>query len=191
MNPAVPPGQHVGRTWSGTRIEDTCPCPKEPCGLVNLDRTHPDCTEHPPRRAKSMRQIHDADRCPAATRPDQHLPRSIEVGHPSLDLPAAVLYRHARIDTEVERSHRCRCGEWAGVTSAAHASHVAQQLAIAGLLRIPAENGMCGDICRWAGYVNVCDLPADHAGDHQMGETTQWSYGRLPIDNPEEDRRRP
>ena len=62
-----PTGQHVGRSWSGTRIEDICPCPQEPCGLVDLGRTHPDCDEHPPSRAKSMRQIHDAARCPAAT----------------------------------------------------------------------------------------------------------------------------
>lgn len=63
---------------------------------------------------------------------------SIDLGDPSLDLPAAVLYRHARIDTDAERSYRCRCGGWSGVTVPAHASHVAQQLAIAGLLR-PVE----------------------------------------------------
>jgi hypothetical protein len=56
---------HVGRSWVDTRLEDVCPCPKEPCGLVVLARADPDCPEHPPARFKSMRQGHPADRCPA------------------------------------------------------------------------------------------------------------------------------
>lgn len=57
---------HVGRSWVGTPLEDTCPCPKEPCGLVDITRANPDCTQHPPTRYKSMRQGHSADVCPAA-----------------------------------------------------------------------------------------------------------------------------
>lgn len=55
---------HVGRSWRGTAIEDACPCPQEPCGLVDIGRADPGCGHHPPKLAKSMRQGHSADRCP-------------------------------------------------------------------------------------------------------------------------------
>lgn len=55
---------HVGRSWEGTDLEDGCPCPKAPCGLVLLDSADPACREHPPVRAKTMRQVHLADACP-------------------------------------------------------------------------------------------------------------------------------
>ncbi len=54
---------HVGRSWSGTEIEDGCPCTKAPCGLVDQDAVDQACTEHPLVRAKSLRQGHPADRC--------------------------------------------------------------------------------------------------------------------------------
>lgn len=56
---------HAGRSWSGTEIEDTCPCPKEACGLVDLFRADPGCPDHWWERAKSMRQGHRAEDCPA------------------------------------------------------------------------------------------------------------------------------
>jgi hypothetical protein len=55
---------HVGRSWTGTAIEDDCPCPKAPCGLVDGSDVHPACLHHPFQRAKTFRQIHPADRCP-------------------------------------------------------------------------------------------------------------------------------
>lgn len=58
-------GFHCGRSWEGTRIEDACPCPQEPCGLVDPGRADPDCEHHPFFRSKSMRQGHPADLCPA------------------------------------------------------------------------------------------------------------------------------
>ncbi|HEY9416301.1 MAG TPA: hypothetical protein VIQ30_16205 [Pseudonocardia sp.] len=61
--------QHIGRSWRDTRLEDDCPCPQEPCGLVNVNRVDPDCTEHPIERAKSIRQSHTATRCPGAREP--------------------------------------------------------------------------------------------------------------------------
>lgn len=59
-------GHHIGRSWTTHEIEDNCPCPKAPCGLVVQDTVDPRCTEHPWVAAKSMRQSHPADRCPAA-----------------------------------------------------------------------------------------------------------------------------
>ncbi|MGI5222199.1 hypothetical protein [Nocardia sp. CA-290969] len=59
-----PHSAHVGRSWSGTAIEDSCPCPQEPCGLVDQKRAHPDCEHHPMVRTKTIRQSHTADRCP-------------------------------------------------------------------------------------------------------------------------------
>ncbi len=56
---------HSGRSFSGTQIEDSCPCPKESCGLVDLGRADPDCPDHWWERAKTLRQGHPADRCPA------------------------------------------------------------------------------------------------------------------------------
>jgi len=57
---------HTGRSWTGHEIEDDCPCPKEPCGLVDTGRAVAECLQHPVGRAKSMRQGHRAGACPAA-----------------------------------------------------------------------------------------------------------------------------
>jgi hypothetical protein len=55
---------HVGRSWSGSPLEDACPCPQQPCGLVAVNEADPQCVEHsrilPP---KTMRQGHMPDRC--------------------------------------------------------------------------------------------------------------------------------
>jgi hypothetical protein len=54
---------HIGRSFSGTRLEDDCPCPKAPCGLVDSGDTHPDCEQHPQVRYKTIRQSHRPDEC--------------------------------------------------------------------------------------------------------------------------------
>lgn len=59
---------HIGRAWEGHDIEDACPCPQEPCGLVAMDATDPECVEHPAVRAKSTRQGHRAEDCPGTPR---------------------------------------------------------------------------------------------------------------------------
>ncbi len=59
---------HGGRAFTGTAIEVDCPCEKAPCGLVILQRADPGCTQHPQKRAKTMRQGHTADRCPGGVR---------------------------------------------------------------------------------------------------------------------------
>jgi hypothetical protein len=51
---------HIGRTWSGHPIEDDCPCPKAPCGLV--ETRAPECDQHT--FTKTMRQGHPAADCP-------------------------------------------------------------------------------------------------------------------------------
>lgn len=56
---------HIGRSFSGTEIEDDCPCEKAPCGLaidsgVNTDQ----CAEHSIDEGKAIRQLHSADACP-------------------------------------------------------------------------------------------------------------------------------
>jgi hypothetical protein len=55
---------HISRHWAGSALEDACPCPKEPCGMVPLDRTSPDCTQHPPELGKSIRRSHLPEECP-------------------------------------------------------------------------------------------------------------------------------
>lgn len=54
---------HAGRSWSGTVIEDACPCVKEACGLVG--EPDPACEQHGLAHARTMRQGHYADECPA------------------------------------------------------------------------------------------------------------------------------
>lgn len=56
---------HFGRSFSGTRLEDDCPCRKEDCGLVSLEGVDENCDQHPPIKHKTMRQIHSAETCPA------------------------------------------------------------------------------------------------------------------------------
>lgn len=55
---------HVGRSWSGHEIEDACPCPQVPCGLVDVQEAVDECGHHPALRCKSMRQGHPAEDCP-------------------------------------------------------------------------------------------------------------------------------
>jgi hypothetical protein len=71
---------HVGRTWSDNRLEQLCPCPLERCGLVALDKTHPECEEHTT-RARTMRQIHEAADCPGP-RPFHPAEKGLAVGDP-------------------------------------------------------------------------------------------------------------
>ncbi|MFJ6073664.1 hypothetical protein ACIQFU_22955 [Streptomyces sp. NPDC093065] len=60
-------GHHIGRSFRGmaTDIEAACPCPKAPCGLVIQDEVTEACDQHHWSSAKSMRQSHPADECPA------------------------------------------------------------------------------------------------------------------------------
>lgn len=54
---------HVGRSWTGHSIEDDCPCPSQPCGLVTIN---PDCPQHSLMAAKTIRQSHTPQKCSAA-----------------------------------------------------------------------------------------------------------------------------
>lgn len=55
-------GMHVGRSWNGTEIEDSCPCEKAICGLAIMGRFDPECTWHD--LTKTIRQGHAAEFCP-------------------------------------------------------------------------------------------------------------------------------
>jgi hypothetical protein len=55
---------HYGRSWTGHLIEDECMCEQAPCGLVTGEFIWPDCPQHSPKAAKTMRQGHQADKCP-------------------------------------------------------------------------------------------------------------------------------
>lgn len=59
------PAFHFGRAWSGHEIEDACPCPQAPCGLVSSHEVRPDCGHHAMVAAKTLRQRHVATECPA------------------------------------------------------------------------------------------------------------------------------
>lgn len=55
---------HIGRSFTGTRIEDACPCEKAPCGLVDTTGIDPECTQHPWQRGNTIRQQHQPEDCP-------------------------------------------------------------------------------------------------------------------------------
>lgn len=55
---------HAGRSFTGHRIEDECPCSQEACGLVSIDKANPECSQHPLGRFKTIRQGHKASACP-------------------------------------------------------------------------------------------------------------------------------
>jgi hypothetical protein len=83
------PTIHIGRSWSGHFLEDTCPCLKAPCGLVDVDQTDPACPEHPADRGKTIRQSHPASECPGSlvAAPAQHRLMAVS----ARDIPFAVL----------------------------------------------------------------------------------------------------
>ncbi|WP_328339491.1 hypothetical protein [Micromonospora sp. NBC_00421] len=60
-----PAGYHITRGAGPTDLEAGCPCGKAPCGSVDTRRTDPACEQHPADRARTMRQMHLADQCPA------------------------------------------------------------------------------------------------------------------------------
>jgi len=58
-----------GRCGSHTGIktlEDECPCPVEPCGLIDHDKIDPECPQHAMTAAKTFRASHPAEDCPGA-----------------------------------------------------------------------------------------------------------------------------
>lgn len=57
---------HIGRSWTTRQIEDACPCEKALCGLVVENAVTEECREHHWSAARTMRQSHPADECPAA-----------------------------------------------------------------------------------------------------------------------------
>ncbi|MER6778432.1 MULTISPECIES: hypothetical protein [unclassified Streptomyces] len=59
-------GNHIGRSWAGHDLEDGCPCPKAPCGLVVQDQVVEACDEHHWSASKTTRQSHPAAACPSA-----------------------------------------------------------------------------------------------------------------------------
>ena len=56
--------RHIGRSFMDTHLEDACPCPKEPCGLVRIDKISEKCEQHGFGHAKTIRQSHLEERCP-------------------------------------------------------------------------------------------------------------------------------
>lgn len=72
--PVAADPMHYGRASNGHDIEDDCPCPQEPCGLVDMAKADPDCDQHSDRARKTMRQGHVASACPARAGETPELP---------------------------------------------------------------------------------------------------------------------
>ena len=71
-------GMHVGRHWPNTyraeargadtlhpTIESECPCPREPCGLIDVEKISIDCDQHHGGH-RTLRSSHAAEDCPGA-----------------------------------------------------------------------------------------------------------------------------
>ncbi|MYR43089.1 hypothetical protein [Streptomyces sp. SID5910] len=60
---------HIGRSWGGGgHLEAACPCPLEPCGLVDRDKVVDECDQHSPMACKTMRTGHRPEDCPGVGR---------------------------------------------------------------------------------------------------------------------------
>lgn len=66
---AAPGSHHIGRSWDGHAIEDECPCPKAPCGLVVQETASEECDQHPLSAGRTIRQGHPAGQCPGRPQP--------------------------------------------------------------------------------------------------------------------------
>lgn len=65
--------RHIGRSFPGGNwVEESCPCPQEPCGLIDQDKVDPRCTQHTWSAAKTIRQMHYLEDCPHFV-PSNHL----------------------------------------------------------------------------------------------------------------------
>jgi hypothetical protein len=56
---------HIGRSFTGTMMEDACPCGKASCGLVDSTLIDAECIQHPWKEGRTIRQMHNAKDCPA------------------------------------------------------------------------------------------------------------------------------
>lgn len=54
---------HIGSSGEGHEVEDACPCPQSPCGLVAVSTIDPSCAEHGAGSARVILQIHGAMAC--------------------------------------------------------------------------------------------------------------------------------
>lgn len=70
---------HIGRAFVGTEPEKNCPCPTAPCGLVVEGQASPDCAEHHPDHAPTIRQGHPDGRCPGPRRPAKPAPARLRM----------------------------------------------------------------------------------------------------------------
>lgn len=70
---------HIGRRFIGTEIENDCPCPQAPCGLVSERQADPACTDHHPNHAPTIRQGHADSACPGPKRTPQNPPARLHM----------------------------------------------------------------------------------------------------------------
>lgn len=60
---------HIGRSFGDDHhLEDECPCPQEPCGLIAVAKIEPGCPQHDFTMAMTIRQSHSAADCPVKPR---------------------------------------------------------------------------------------------------------------------------
>lgn len=77
--------RHIGRSFVGHHLEDECPCPQEPCGLVDAAKADPNCPQHPVSAGKTIRQSHLPESCPMNDQLETKVFPAIEA--PTRELP--------------------------------------------------------------------------------------------------------
>lgn len=130
---------HIGRSFADTHLEDACPCPQEPCGLIARDQVRPDCPEHAVWAGKSIRQGHRPDACVGPPVTQGFRSSSLTVEHDeALFIRSMNAYRN-RILSQAEQviSREVDRQEW----SDAYTDGLAAALALVAELRTDTEDG--------------------------------------------------
>lgn len=155
---------HVGRAWTGHALEDECPCPQEPCGLVAQDKIVDECPQHAVHAGKTLRQSHSPDNCPGPAAPKTRVQRGLrKVGPAPAPDPRDVTIHNLSSFIEVGglaeivRPSGRDSHPWFVMPSAASSDSPDEKARIAQLLREQAQCYDGGTFAREA-YVLAADF---------------------------------
>lgn len=95
---SMPENIHMGRSWTGHPLEDSCSCPQQPCGLIAEEGALQDCPQHGWGAAKTMRQIHREEDCARIT-------AELQIRETSREFADAGKVRISEIDSNAEGSN--------------------------------------------------------------------------------------
>lgn len=160
--------EHIGRSFDGHPLEDACPCPQEPCGLIDVSRIDPTCGQHALAAGKTIRQSHTAERCPV-TAPTS--PKPTTPANPTGDFPPDLIEKAARA-LWAYRFRDDDTSDWDSLPMSHQESYRVQSSAVLAVLPAPPvvdEGWTVADWEEWASEV-AATLPEDYDGDEAQIE---------------------